>query len=65
MAEGRRKLEQKKADLIVVNDILSSETGFDVDTNQVILVDTRSSKQLPLLSKEETANRIWDHILTL
>ncbi len=64
-AEGRRKLEQKKADLIVVNDILRPETGFDVDTNQVILVDAGGSKQLPLMSKEETANRIWDHILTL
>ncbi|RUM37038.1 MAG: bifunctional phosphopantothenoylcysteine decarboxylase/phosphopantothenate--cysteine ligase CoaBC [Desulfobulbus sp.] len=64
-AEGRRKLLQKKTDLIVVNDILSSKTGFDVDTNQVILVDAKGSKQLPLLSKEETANRIWDHILEL
>ncbi len=63
--EGRRKLQQKKADLIVVNDILGPETGFDVETNQVILVDAEKSKQLPLLSKEETANRIWDHILTL
>ena len=64
-AEGRRKLQQKKTDLIVVNDILGPETGFDVETNQVILVDAGQSKQLPLLSKEETANRIWDHILKL
>ncbi|HHL33881.1 MAG TPA: bifunctional phosphopantothenoylcysteine decarboxylase/phosphopantothenate--cysteine ligase CoaBC [Desulfobulbaceae bacterium] len=64
-AEGRRKLLQKKADLVVVNDIMGSKTGFDVETNQVILVDAEKSKQLPLLSKEETANRIWDHILTL
>jgi len=64
-AEGRRKLLQKKTDLIVVNDILGPETGFDVETNQVILVDAKESKQLPLLSKEETANRIWDHILKL
>ena len=64
-AEGRRKLLQKKTDLIVVNDILSNKTGFDVDTNQVILVDAKGSKQLPLLSKEETANRSWDHILKL
>ncbi len=64
-AEGRRKLLQKKADLVVVNDIMGSKTGFDVETNQVILVDANASKQLPLLSKEETANRIWDHILKL
>ncbi len=64
-SEGRRKLIRKKVDLIVVNDILGSETGFDVDTNQVTLVDKNGSRQLPLLSKEETADRIWDHILSL
>ncbi len=63
--EGRRKLQQKQADLIVVNDILGESTGFDVDTNQVTLVDKKGSQQLQLLTKTETANRIWDHILTL
>ena len=63
--EARRKLHRKKADLIIVNDILGSRTGFDVETNQVTLVDTHGSHPLPLLGKEETANRIWDHILTL
>lgn len=63
--EGRRKLEQKKADLIVVNDIVGDSTGFEADTNQVILIDSKGSTPLPLLSKPETANRIWDHILTL
>jgi len=63
--EAQRKLLSKNADLIIVNDILGRQTGFDVDTNQVILVDKRGSYPLPLLDKEETANRIWDHILTL
>ncbi len=64
-AEGRRKLAQKKADLIVVNDILGVDTGFDVETNQVTLVDRKGKKILPLLSKEDTANLIWNHILDL
>jgi len=63
--QARAKLERKQADLIVVNDILGSQTGFDVDTNQVVLVDRQGSTSLPLLSKEETANLILDHILTL
>ena len=63
--EGRRKLERKNVDLVVVNDILGPATGFDVDTNQVTLVDKNGSLQLPLLSKIDTANRIWDHVLTL
>jgi len=63
--EGRRKLSQKNADLIVVNDILGTETGFDVETNQVTLLDSNGRHSLPLLSKVATANRIWDHILTM
>ena len=63
--EGLSKLRRKNVDLIVVNDILGAATGFDVETNQVILVDGSGSRQLPLLSKVETANRIWDHVLTL
>ncbi len=63
--EGFRKLQQKNADLMVVNDILGSATGFDVETNQVTLVDKNGSRRLPLLSKVETANRIWDHVLSL
>ncbi|MCI5128864.1 MAG: bifunctional phosphopantothenoylcysteine decarboxylase/phosphopantothenate--cysteine ligase CoaBC [Candidatus Electrothrix sp. AUS3] len=64
-AEGRRKLEAKQADLIVVNDILGKKTGFDVDTNQVIFITQEGAEQLALLSKEETANRIWDKVIAL
>jgi len=63
--EGSRKLRDKNLDLIVVNDISRSDTGFDVDTNQVLLIDRSGSQTLPLLSKEQTANRIWDHIVSL
>ena len=64
-AEGRRKLLAKNADLIVVNDILGSSTGFEADTNQVTMITRNSSETLELLSKEETADRIWDKALSL
>jgi phosphopantothenoylcysteine decarboxylase/phosphopantothenate--cysteine ligase len=64
-AEGRRKLEAKNVDLMVVNDILGDKTGFDVETNQVTLITRDGVEQLELLSKEETANRIWDKVLEL
>jgi len=63
--EGQRKLQEKNLDLIVVNDILGAETGFDVETNQVTLIDREATTSLPLLSKEATANRIWDRIVRL
>ncbi len=63
--EGRRKLVEKNLDLVVVNDILGSRTGFDVETNQVTLLTARESRRLPLLSKEATADRIWDRVVEL
>lgn len=66
LAEGRRKLSEKNLDLIVINDIAGQDRGFAADTNQVILLDRSGALQeLPLLSKEETADRIWDKIVTL
>jgi len=63
--EGLRKLREKNLDLIVVNDILGAQTGFDVETNQGTLIDRRGSTVLPLLTKEATANRIWDKVVSL
>lgn len=63
--EGKRKLLQKNIDLIVVNDITAPDAGFDVDTNQVLLIDRNGSSPLPLMSKEKTADRIWDHVVSL
>lgn len=63
--EAGRKLREKNLDLVVVNDISGENTGFAVDTNQVTLVDRQGVLPLPLLSKEETAERIWDHLAAL
>ncbi len=63
-SEGARKLRDKNLDLIVVNDICGREAGFDADTNQVTLMDKNGSSTLPLLSKEQTAERIWDHVVS-
>jgi len=66
LAEGKRKLKNKNLDMIVINDILGRQTGFGVDTNQITLVDkTGKADKLPLLSKEECADSIWDRILSL
>jgi len=64
-AEGRRKLVEKNLDLVVINDILGSRTGFDVETNQVTLLTVDDVRRLPLLSKEATADRIWDRVVEL
>jgi phosphopantothenoylcysteine decarboxylase/phosphopantothenate--cysteine ligase len=64
--EGKRKLKEKNLDLIVINDIIGSDTGFGTDTNQVSLIDRDYQlEKLSLLSKEECAGMIWDKIAKL
>jgi phosphopantothenoylcysteine decarboxylase/phosphopantothenate--cysteine ligase len=58
--EARRKLKAKKLDLVVANDVSLPDAGFDVDTNRVHLVEAKGAEELPLLSKEEVAERILD-----
>lgn len=58
LAEARRKLEAKGLDLIVANDVSRPDSGFEVDTNRVVLVAPGGDEALPLLSKDEVADRI-------
>lgn len=62
---SRAKLLKKHAQLICANSIAGGNTGFAVDTNKVTLISSQEVKELPLCSKEETANLIIDHIKTL
>lgn len=59
---SRQKLTKKNADLICANSISSNKTGFGVDTNKVTLISQQEVKELPLCSKEETADLILDAI---
>ena len=62
---SRQKLAKKHTDLICANAIAKAQTGFAVDTNQVTLITQAGLVELPLCSKEETANLILDHITSL
>jgi phosphopantothenoylcysteine decarboxylase / phosphopantothenate---cysteine ligase len=60
VTNARKKLFSKGADLIVANDVSSRDAGFDVSTNRVVLVLPDRVEELPLLSKREVADRIFD-----
>ncbi|MEO2169670.1 MAG: phosphopantothenoylcysteine decarboxylase, partial [bacterium] len=62
---ARAKLKHKKLDLIVANDVSAPDAGFDVETNRVTLLDVGAAASLPLLSKDEVADRILDRIRVL
>lgn len=58
------KLDKKKADMIVANNLKVSGAGFGTDTNIVTLITREGAKELPILSKSEVADAIMDEILT-
>jgi phosphopantothenoylcysteine decarboxylase/phosphopantothenate--cysteine ligase len=63
---AKKKMAEKNLDLIVVNNPNVSGAGFEVDTNQVVLIDKRGrTEKLPLLSKEEVATKILDKVKLL
>ncbi len=65
LKEGRRKLEKKNLDLVVVNDINARDAGFEVDFNRVILVSREDEQPLPHTTKLQVAQLILDRILSL
>ena len=66
LANAERKLREKHLDLIVANDVAGTQTGFEVDTNAVTILDrTGHQETTPLLSKLEVADRIIDRVLAV
>jgi phosphopantothenoylcysteine decarboxylase/phosphopantothenate--cysteine ligase len=58
------KCRRKGVDLIIANDVSRPGSGFDVETNEVVIFDRDGQRlSLPLLSKGEAATRIW-HFLS-
>ncbi len=56
---GRDKLRRKGLDFIVINDVTARGAGFEVDTNQVTVLDTSGQMtRLPLQSKTAVAEQI-------
>lgn len=65
VAKARAKLERKKLDLIVANDVTAEGAGFDVETNIVTLVDGSGATSLPMLDKDDVADAILDRVSAL
>jgi phosphopantothenoylcysteine decarboxylase/phosphopantothenate--cysteine ligase len=57
------KLAAKRVDLMVANDVAAADSGFEVDTNRAVLLDSNGeATELPLLTKDALAGVILDHI---
>jgi phosphopantothenoylcysteine decarboxylase/phosphopantothenate--cysteine ligase len=60
------KLRRKKPDLLVANDVSSSDSGFEVENNRVTLLTPDGQQEsLPLMSKSEVAVRVLERVAAL
>ena len=65
-ANAAKKLTEKNLDMIVANDVTQEGSGFDGDSNIATILDrTGATRALPLMSKDDLADRIFDHFLEL
>ena len=63
LENARAKLESKGLDFVALNEIGDPLAGFDVPTNRVTLLDRWGAlEELPVLAKEEVADRLLDRI---
>lgn len=62
LENSRRKLEKKHLDMIVANNVKTEGAGFGTDTNVVTILTKETIVELPMMSKEEVAEKILDEI---
>lgn len=66
LEHAREKLQKKGADLLVANDVTQPGSGFDVETNEVVLITAgEDPRPLPQMSKYEVAQHILDEAVRL
>ncbi|MFV1960934.1 MAG: bifunctional phosphopantothenoylcysteine decarboxylase/phosphopantothenate--cysteine ligase CoaBC [Acidimicrobiia bacterium] len=59
------KALEKKVDLLVYNDVTEPGSGFETDTNRVVLIDREGqTDSWPLMSKQEVASLLLDRIVS-
>jgi phosphopantothenoylcysteine decarboxylase/phosphopantothenate--cysteine ligase len=65
VAYGREKLERKRLDAVVVNDVGAPGIGFDATENEVTVVTAGGERRVPRASKPVVAAAILDDVLSL
>jgi phosphopantothenoylcysteine decarboxylase/phosphopantothenate--cysteine ligase len=65
-ANARKKLIEKDLDFIVANNVIEIGSEFGSDTNRVVILDNKGSiNALPIMSKEDIAERILDRVVEI
>ena len=63
LENSKKKLDKKKVDMIVANNLRTQGAGFGTDTNVVTLITKDEARELPIMSKDDVAKAIFDKIL--
>lgn len=63
LENSREKLVRKNLDMIVANNLKVKGAGFGTDTNVITVITEKEAEELPLMSKEEAADKILDAIM--
>lgn len=64
LKNAKKKLADKKLDMIVLNSLNDKKSGFEFDTNKItILSKSGKTEKLPLMSKFSAANKILSEII--
>ncbi|MGM9607245.1 MAG: bifunctional phosphopantothenoylcysteine decarboxylase/phosphopantothenate--cysteine ligase CoaBC [Oscillospiraceae bacterium] len=62
LENSRAKLEKKKLDMVVANNLKVDGAGFGADTNVVTVITPDDAVELPLMGKDEVAEKLLDAI---
>ena len=62
LARAREKLDRKRLDAVVVNDVAGEGIGFDALDNEVTIVTAAGERAIPRASKPEVARSVLDAV---
>jgi phosphopantothenoylcysteine decarboxylase / phosphopantothenate---cysteine ligase len=60
LARAREKLNRKRVDLVVYNDVGRNDIGFDADENEIVLVTATGERRVAKATKDQIAATIVD-----
>jgi len=64
LENGKKKLQEKRLDFIVINNPLEEGAGFDTDTNRVTIVSKSGDvRMIDRDDKDVIAEKIWEYII--
>jgi phosphopantothenoylcysteine decarboxylase/phosphopantothenate--cysteine ligase len=65
LENGKKKLQEKRLDYIVINNPLEEGAGFDTDTNRVTIMSKSGDvRTIDREDKDVVAEKIWEYIIT-